>query len=200
MFDDLFQILMLLAVVGTSVFRFFKGRRINKIRAQLAAVGPLINASVDPNQRSISGTIEEIPFRVKYEPALEKSPARIDVVFSKNLPFTLEVAARETPFDSETANRSGEFLMDQRKFDEQFSIATNDPDACREYLMDPLFNQGVELVLSQGYCIRYTRRRAVFATPDIEWLADSQKAAASMEHLLMLAYSLIAEFEDTPDS
>lgn len=196
MFDDLFQIVALLAVIGTSIFRFIKARKVKKVREQLAVVASRINASVDPGQRSISGKIEDIPFKVKYEPALEKTPARIDVVLNKALPFKLNIAARVAPFDPEKANRAGEFLLDQRKFDEQFSVSTNDPDACREYLMDPLFHQGVEFVVSQGYSIRYTHRRAVFASPQTEWLADTEKAAAKMEKLLMLAYSLIAEFED----
>ena len=58
-----------------------------------------------------------------------------------------------------------------------------------------LFQQGVELVIAQGYCIRFTRRGAVFATPDTEWLADSEQASASMTNILQLGHSLVAEFE-----
>ena len=93
MFDDLFQIVALLAVIGTSIFRFIKARKVKKVREQLAVVASRINASVDPGQRSISGKIEDIPFKVKYEPALEKTPARIDVVLNKALPFKLNIAA-----------------------------------------------------------------------------------------------------------
>ncbi|MGI9458730.1 MAG: hypothetical protein ACR2NF_01915 [Pirellulales bacterium] len=193
--DNIFQWLMLLFVIITSVFRFIKGRKVKKTREQLAEVAPLINASVDPGRRSISGKIDDVPFKVKYEPELENTPARLDVILDKRLPFTLEVAARTTPFDHQQSLQSGEFLLEDSKFDENISVTTSNAEECREYLKDPLFQQGVEFVISQGYCIRFTRRRAVLATPDIAWLADPKQAASSLTNILQLGHSLIGEFE-----
>ena len=193
--DNIFQWLIFLFVIVTSILRYFKANKVKKTREQLAAVAPLINASVDPGRRSISGKIDDVPFKIKYEPEVENSQARLDVILDKKLPFTLEVAKRLSPFDHQQAVQAGELLLEDPKFDENFCVSTNNPDECREYLKDPLFQQGVELVISQGYCIRFTGRRAVFATPDTEWLADSEQASASITNILQLGHSLIGEFE-----
>jgi len=192
--DNIFELLMFLVVIGTSVFRFIKGRKAKKIREQLLATAPILNASIDPGRRSISGNIDAVPFKIKYEPAVEKSSERLDITLEKALPFTLDVTPRVGSFDPQESSENGEFLLEDRKFDELFCVTTNDPDACRQYLLDPLFNQGVGLVLTKGYTIRLTRRRAVITTPDSAWLADTEKAAASLKQTLQLAYSLIAEF------
>ena len=193
--DNIFQWLMLLFVIVTSILRFIKGHKVKKVREQLAALAPLINASVDPGRRSISGKVDDVPFKIKYEPEVENSTPRLDVILDKKLPFTLEVAKRTTPFDHQEALQAGEFILEDRKFDESFCVSTNNIDECREYLKDSLFQQGVELVIAQGYCIRFTRRRAVFATLDIEWLADTEQASASLTNILQLGHSLVAEFE-----
>ena len=193
--DDYFQWLMLLFVIITTIVRAVKGRKVKKVREQLAAVAPLINASVDAGRRSISGKVEGVPFKIKYEPEVENSPARLDLIFEKRLPFNLEVAERITPFDPQQSSQAGEFLLDDRKFDEKFSVTTDDPEACREYLRDPLFHQGIELVNSEGWRIRFTRRRAVFARWDSEWLTNTEQAAATFSRILQLGHSIIAEFE-----
>lgn len=193
--NNIFELLMLLFVIITTILRFFKGRKVQKKRSQLVALAPLINASVDSGRQSISGKIDEVSFKVKYEPQAETASARIDVILDKKLPFSMEVNARTTQFDHQQAVENGEFILEDRKFDESLSVTTNDPEACRAYLMDPLFRQGVEFVTSHGYNIRFTRRRAVFAIPNTEWLADPDGAAASLTKILRLGHSLIGEFE-----
>ena len=111
--DDYFQWLMLLFVIITTIVRAVKGRKVKKVREQLAAVAPLINASVDAGRRSISGKVEGVPFKIKYEPEVENSPARLDLIFEKRLPFNLEVAERITPFDPQQSSQAGEFLLDR---------------------------------------------------------------------------------------
>ncbi|MDA8967846.1 hypothetical protein N9F76_00985 [bacterium] len=192
--DNIFELLMFLVVIGTSVFRFIKGRKVKKAREQLVALAPILNATIDPGRRSISGNIDEVPFKVKYEPPVENQPERIEVTLTKPLPFTLNVTQRQGAYDREEANNAGEFLLEDKKFDERFTVTTDDVDACREYLIDPLFTQGVEFMISQGYSIRFTRRRAVFSTPDSEWLSDTENAADSLKKTLQLGYSMIAEF------
>ena len=137
--DNIFQWLMLLFVIVTSVLRYIKGHKVKKIREQLAAVAPMINASVDPGRRSISGKIDDVPFKIKYEPEVENSPSRLDVILDKKLPFTLEIARRISPFDHQESVQAGEFVLEDRKFDESFCVSTNNTDECREYLKDPLF-------------------------------------------------------------
>ena len=105
--DNIFQWLMLLFVIVTSILRYIKGHKVKKIREQLAAVAPMINASVDPGRRSISGKIDDVPFKIKYEPEVENSMPRLDVILDKKLPFTLEVAKRTTPFDHQEALQAG---------------------------------------------------------------------------------------------
>ncbi len=192
---DIFQLLMLLFVIITSILRYFKGRGVKKTREQLAALAPLINASVDAGRRSISGKIDDVPFQVKYEPEVQHSTKRIDVILEKAVPFTVEVMPRTTPFDHQQAVQAGEFVLEDRKFDENFSVTTNNTERCREYLKDPLFHQGVELLLSQGYSLRFTGRRALFTTHDTDWLANPEQAAISLTQTLQLGHSLIAEFE-----
>ena len=192
--DNIFELLMFLVVVGTSVFRFIKARKSKKVQAQLCALAPILNTSIDSGGRSISGKIDEVPFKVKYEPAVEKLPEKVNVTFEKALPFTLQIEPRQDPFDPRAASEAGETLLEDRKFDERFSVLTDNPEACREYLLDPLFNQGVQLVLAEGYSLRFTRRRAVITMHDAAWLSHTETAATSLKRLLQLGYSLIAEF------
>lgn len=189
--DDIFQWLMLLFVIITSVFRGIKGVQAKKTREQLAAIAPLINAKVDSGKLSISGMIEEIPFKVE----LATTESGLYVILKKHLPFKLDIAERPIPLDPEQASRDGDFLLGDRKFDEQFSVLTNAPDSCCVYLNDPLFQQGVEFVISQGYDIRFTARHAIFSTPSSTWLADPESAAKALTNILQLGHSLIAEFE-----
>ena len=192
--DNIFELLMFLVVVGTSVFRFIKGRKTKQIQAKLLALAPILNTSVDPGGRSISGKIDDVPFKVKYEPAVENLPERVDLTFEKALPFSLQVEHRKGSFDSHAASEAGDTLLEDRKFDERYRLITDNPEACREYLLDPLFNQGVQLVLSEGYDLRFTKRRAVITMPDSAWLSDTETAAVSLKRILQLGYSLIAEF------
>jgi hypothetical protein len=192
--DNIFELLMFLVVIGTSVFRFIKGRKVKKAREQLATLAPILNASVDPGRQSISGNIDAVPFKVKYEPPVENQPERLNVTLTKPLPFTLNVTQRQGVYDREEANKAGEFLLEDKKFDERFTVTTDDVNACREYLIDPLFSQGVDFMISQGYSIRFTRRRAVFTTPYSAWLSDTETAAEELKKTLQLGYSMIAEF------
>ena len=192
--DNIFELLMFLVVVGTSVFRFIKGRKTKKIRLKLLALAPILNTSIDAGGSSISGKIDDVRFKVKYEPPLENSPERVDVSFEKALPFTLVIDHRTEAFDQEAASKAGETLLEDRKFDERYRVVTDNPEVCREFLLDPLFNQGVQLVLSEGYALRFSRRGALITIPDSEWLSDTETAATSLKKILQLGYSLIAEF------
>ena len=120
--NNIFELLMLLFVIITTILRFFKGRKVQKKRSQLVALAPLINASVDSGRQSISGKIDEVSFKVKYEPQAETSSARIDVILNKKLPFSMEVNSRTTQFDHQQAVENGEFILEERKFDESLRL------------------------------------------------------------------------------
>lgn len=193
--DNIFELLMFLVVIGTSVFRFLKGRKTNKTYQKLQATAPLLNASTDPGGRSISGKIDNVPFKIKYEPKVESSPERVEISLRLKIPFTLDIDVRSQPYDPAAVGANNEVLMADRNFDEQFCITTDNPDACRSFLLDPLFHQGIMLVMNEGFLISFTRRQAVMQIPGSDWLSEAEPAALKLKNATELCYSLVAEFE-----
>ena len=122
--DNIFELLMFLVVIEPLSFDSWDAKPTKPIKAKPCI---LLNASTDPGGRSISGKIDNVPFKIKYELS-ESSPERVEISLRLKIPFTLFIDVRSEPYDPAAAGVNNEVLMADRNFDEQFCITTDNPD------------------------------------------------------------------------
>lgn len=194
--DSIFEVIMFLVVVGSYVFRFIKGRAEKKRKGTLASLAASLDGMVESNGEVISGAIEDVPFEIRYMPTDDESVEGVGLQFVAELPFAMDIAARAEPLNGRSSQQSEEFLTGDSAFDKQYSVTTDNEKACRQYLLDPLFRAGVQLVMKQGYTLRFRHEYAVLHIPGSAWLSDSEQALNTLKQMLQVGHSLIAELQD----
>jgi len=192
--DNIFEVIMFLVVVGSYAFRFIKGRKDRVAKSTLASFGSVIGATVDRGGEGISGFIDDIPFSARYRPDDETGSARVELRYEKELPFIMEIAPKgASDLGLQEPDEGGSFSLGDATLDQAIQVTTEDEKACREFLRDPIFRGGVELLIREGCSVRFRRKHAVVSMPGTDWMQEAN-AAKKLQQMLQVGHCLIGEF------